>query len=114
MLLIVLITKGVIIYNLLVASRSAEMQGMLKKVIYLLVIADFIMLFIIPFSIQVSIWIPIVSGTIIFLLLCMVSLDLNIHETIISGVTYALLNFLILFLITKTTTPQFILKLFLG
>ena len=114
MLLVVLITKGIIIYNSIVASRNAEMQGILKKVIYLLIIADFIMLFIIPFSIQVSIWIPVVSGTIIFLLLCMVSLDLNIHETIISGVTYALLNFLILFLITKTTTPQFILKFFLG
>lgn len=114
MLLFVLIIKGVIIYNSLVASRRTELQGMLKKILTLLIIADVFMLFIIPFSIGITIWIPIISGTIIFLLLCMVSLDFNIHETIISAVTYALLNFLILFLITKSTTPQFLLKLFLG
>ncbi len=112
MLLVVLIVKGVIIYNSVLASRRTEMPDMLKRIINLLIVADIAMLFVIPFTISITIWIPVILGTVIFLLLCMVFLDFNIHETIVSMITYALLNFLILFLITKTTTPEFILKIF--
>ncbi len=112
MLLVVLIVKGVIIYNSVLASRRTEMPGMLKRIINLLIVADIAMLFVIPFTISITVWVPVIVGTIIFLLLCMGFLDFNIHETIVSIITYALLNFLILFLITKTTTPEFILKIF--
>jgi hypothetical protein len=114
MILTVIIIKAIIVKATLVSARRKDSPGMFKNILAMITASDIFMLFIVPFTQNLSLWIPVILASVVFALVLMVFIDYNMKEVIASMITYCFLNFLILFLIKFTTTPQAVLKFFIG
>ena len=108
----VIIAKAGMIKAIFSSSKNREMPDFFKQILGIIICADVIMLFILPFTIGLTIWLPVIIGVIFFTLFNLLFLELGIHEIIVSAITYALLNFLILLLIKNVITSAIILRLF--
>jgi hypothetical protein len=89
------------------------MPGFLKEILGIVIGADVLMLFTLPLTIGLTLWLPVIIGAIFFTVGILLFLELSVDEIIVSIFTYALLNFLIFILMKKVITADIILKLFL-
>jgi len=114
MILAVMVIKAAIVKATFVSARRKDAPGLFKSILEMIIASDIFMLFLVPFTHSISLWIPVILASIVFALVITVFIEYSLKEVIASAITYCFFNFLILFLIKYTTTPQEVLKFFIG